>query len=391
VHDASVNLMGLLNVLECGMRTGVRKVVVYAASGGTLYGEPRNLPIRESALGGSRPLSPYGISKKVAIEYLSFYELYRGVASTGLALADVYCPRQDPHGEAGVVAIFASKILAGETPTIFGDGNQTRDYVFVDDAVHAFGLAAERGDGRVVNVGTGVEMSVNGLWRLLADITGAAQRAGSVARRQCARVEAVDAPRRRARRNGGLPSGGLRLRARAKQAADLLVDRRGGPAGGGGQDLEVRGSDRHRLGLGLGFGLTPELEDLLDERGEHPPLGTSDRGRPDDVDDELGAAFPRADRAGEKPVRLHPVQRRELAEPLQGDAPLGPLVARERGRLEAPAGKAGGLAQRESALSASSPERSADLCRQMLQSPVPPAGPSPGERGPPKVGQIQTV
>jgi len=101
-------------------------------------------------------------------------ELYRGVASTGLALADVYCPRQDPHGEAGVVAIFASKILAGETPTIFGDGNQTRDYVLVDDAVHAFGLAAERGDGRVVNVGTGGEMSVNGLWRLFADITGAA-------------------------------------------------------------------------------------------------------------------------------------------------------------------------------------------------------------------------
>jgi len=170
VHDASVNLMGLLNVLECCVRTGVRKVV-YAASGGTLYGESRKLPIRENALSGSRLLSPYGISKKVAIDYLAFYERYRGVASTSLALANVYGPRQDPHGEAGVVSIFASKMLAGETPTIFGDGNQTRDYVFVDDAVHAFALAAER-DGRVVNVGTGVEMSVNGLWRLLADITG---------------------------------------------------------------------------------------------------------------------------------------------------------------------------------------------------------------------------
>lgn len=171
VHDASVNVMGLLNVLECCAKTGVRKIV-YAASGGTIYGEPRKIPTKESAASAGHPVSPYGISKKVGVHYLAFYERYRGVASTSLALANVYGPRQDPHGEAGVVAIFASQMLGGSTPTIFGDGNQTRDYVFVDDVVHAFALASERGDGHLLNVGTGLETSVNGLFRLLADIIG---------------------------------------------------------------------------------------------------------------------------------------------------------------------------------------------------------------------------
>ncbi len=171
VHDANVNVMGLLNVLECCVGTGVRKVV-FAASGGTIYGEPRKIPTRETAVGSGRPISPYGISKRVGVDYLAHYERFRGIAATSLALANVYGPRQDPHGEAGVVAIFASKMLTGERPTIFGDGNQTRDYVFVDDVVHAFALAAERGDGRLVNVGTGLETSVNGLYRLLAGIAG---------------------------------------------------------------------------------------------------------------------------------------------------------------------------------------------------------------------------
>jgi UDP-glucose 4-epimerase len=169
VHDAAVNVMGLLNLMECCVKTGVRKVV-YAASGGTLYGEPRKLPVKETAIG--RPVSPYGISKKVGIDYLAYYEREHGVAFTALALANVYGPRQNPDGEAGVVAIFASRMLVGQTPTIFGDGNQTRDYVFVDDVVHAFALAAGRGDGRLVNVGTGLETSVNGLSRLLAALCG---------------------------------------------------------------------------------------------------------------------------------------------------------------------------------------------------------------------------
>lgn len=170
-HDASVNIMGLLNVLECSARTGVRKVV-FASSGGTIYGEPRKVPVKETAAAGSHPLSPYGVSKKVALDYLGFYQRYRGLDFSALALANVYGPRQDPIGEAGVVAIFTSKMLAGETPTIFGDGNQTRDYVFVDDVVHAFALALERGSGRLINIGTGLETSVNALYRILADIAG---------------------------------------------------------------------------------------------------------------------------------------------------------------------------------------------------------------------------
>ena len=170
-RDASINVMGLLNLLESSAGSGVRKLV-FASSGGTIYGEPRRLPVKETAMSGSHPLSPYGITKKLAEDYLRFYHRYRGLDFTALALGNVYGPRQDPNGEAGVVAIFAAKMLAGETPTINGDGNQTRDYVFVDDAVHAFALAMERASGRLVNVGTGLETSVNGLFRMLAEITG---------------------------------------------------------------------------------------------------------------------------------------------------------------------------------------------------------------------------
>ncbi len=169
--DASVNVMGSLNVLDCCVRTGVRKVV-YAASGGTIYGEPRKVPVKETSAAGSRPLSPYGISKKVVVDYLGYYQRYRGLDYTALALGNVYGPRQDPYGEAGVIAIFASKMLAGETPTVFGDGNQTRDYVFIDDVVHAFSLAADRAEGKLINIGTGVETSVNGLYRMLAEVIG---------------------------------------------------------------------------------------------------------------------------------------------------------------------------------------------------------------------------
>ncbi|HET9725065.1 MAG TPA: NAD-dependent epimerase/dehydratase family protein [Actinomycetota bacterium] len=169
--DASVNLMGTLNILQCAVETGVRKIV-YAASGGTLYGEPRKLPVKETAAAGARPLSPYGISKKVVIDYLTFYERNRGLEFTALALGNVYGPRQDPHGEAGVIAIFASSMLAGTTPTVYGDGKQTRDYVFVDDVVHAFALAADRANGKLINIGTAIETSVNEVYRMLAQIVG---------------------------------------------------------------------------------------------------------------------------------------------------------------------------------------------------------------------------
>jgi len=171
VRDASINLMGTLNILECARKVGARKVI-YAASGGTVYGEPKRLPAKETTAQGSFPLSPYGISKKVVVDYLGYYQRYAALDFTACALANVYGPRQDPHGEAGVVAIFASAMLDGKAPAIFGDGNQTRDYVFIDDVVHAFVQAMDRGSGKLVNIGTGLETSVSGLYNLLAQIIG---------------------------------------------------------------------------------------------------------------------------------------------------------------------------------------------------------------------------
>jgi UDP-glucose 4-epimerase len=172
IHDASVNVLGTLNVFEAALASGARKVV-YAASGGTLYGEPRTLPVKERQRWSSRPVSPYGISKRAVVDYLEFYRNARGLDFTALALANVYGPRQDPHGEAGVVAVFARMMLAGEQPVVHGDGSQTRDYVFIDDTVHAFSLAAgEAAPGALLNVGTGIETSVTGIYRILAQVTG---------------------------------------------------------------------------------------------------------------------------------------------------------------------------------------------------------------------------
>jgi len=173
VLDASINVIGALHVLEGARRAGTRKVV-FASSGGTIYGvvDPEDLPVTESH--SQHPVAPYGVSKKVVTDYLyAFRELHQ-LEYTSLALANVYGPRQDPHGEAGVVAIFAGKLLAGEQCRIFGDGAQTRDYVYVDDVVDAFVRAAERGSGLTCNIGTGVETSVNLLYRTMADNAGVA-------------------------------------------------------------------------------------------------------------------------------------------------------------------------------------------------------------------------
>jgi len=167
--DAEVNVIGTLNVLEGARRGGTAKVV-FAASGGTLYGEPDKLPVKESA--PHRPLSPYGVAKKAAVDYLAAYRELHGIEYTALALGNVYGPRQDPHGEAGVVAIFAGRLLAGEQCTIFGDGTQTRDFVYVDDVVDAFARAATRGTGLLMNVGTGNETSVNRLYDTMAAAAG---------------------------------------------------------------------------------------------------------------------------------------------------------------------------------------------------------------------------
>ena len=184
--DAEVNLIGTLNVLEGARAAGTRKVV-FAASGGTLYGEPEKLPVPESH--PQRPLSPYGVSKKAACDYLAAYRALHGIEFTALALANVYGPRQDPHGEAGVVAIFAGRLLSGQPCTIFGDGNQTRDFVYVDDVVDAFARAAAKGSGLLMNIGTGTETSVNTLYETMAAAAGstaaamaAPPRAGELAR-----------------------------------------------------------------------------------------------------------------------------------------------------------------------------------------------------------------
>jgi len=167
--DAEVNVLGSLNVIHAAFEAGTRKIV-FAGSGGTLYGVPDATPTREGH--PQRPLSPYGVSKKAIGDYLHYYREIHGLEYSVLALANVFGPRQDPHGEAGVVAIFAGKLLTGERPTIFGDGAQTRDFVFVDDVVDAFARAAEKAGGLIVNIGTGVETSVQQLFDAMARVTG---------------------------------------------------------------------------------------------------------------------------------------------------------------------------------------------------------------------------
>lgn len=166
--DAEVNIIGSLNLFEGCLAAGVRKVV-FASSGGTIYGTPEELPTRESH--PQRPESPYGVAKKAVGDYLHYYREVRGLEYSALALANVYGPRQDPNGEAGVVSIFAAKLLAHERPIIFGDGKQTRDFVYVDDVVDAFVRATEKGGGLLMNVGTGVETSVQGLYDAMARLT----------------------------------------------------------------------------------------------------------------------------------------------------------------------------------------------------------------------------
>jgi UDP-glucose 4-epimerase len=169
--DAEVNVLGSLHVLEGARQAGTRKVV-FASSGGTIYGDPDpvSLPVRETH--PQQPLSPYGVAKKAVGDYLVAYRQLHDLEFTALALANVYGPRQDPHGEAGVVAIFGRRLLAGEPCTLFGDGTSTRDYVFVDDVVDAFARAMDGGDGLLLNIGTGVETPLRALYDAVATAAG---------------------------------------------------------------------------------------------------------------------------------------------------------------------------------------------------------------------------
>jgi UDP-glucose 4-epimerase len=177
MYDAGVNINGAVNLLEAS-RGEVEKIV-YASSGGAVYGEPEYLPVDEEH--PIAPLSPYGVSKYMVEEYLRVYYGIYGLPYSALRYGNVYGPRQDPYGEAGVIAIFANKMLLGEAPTINGDGSQTRDFIYVGDAVEAGLRAAEKKVTGPVNVATGVETSVNQVYRVLREVTGS-------------RVEAVHGP-----------------------------------------------------------------------------------------------------------------------------------------------------------------------------------------------------
>jgi len=167
VFDLGVNVGGTINLLEAAVRSGTQRFIL-ASTGGAIYGEGsgRELPLPEDA--ERRPDAPYGMSKLAAEGYLDLYSRLHGLATVSLRLGNVYGPRQDPHGEAGVVAIFCGALLAGETPKVFGDGKQTRDYVFVNDVVAAFLRASDSGVTGAFNVGTGREADVFEVGRAIA-------------------------------------------------------------------------------------------------------------------------------------------------------------------------------------------------------------------------------
>jgi len=175
-YDAQVNLLGLLNLLEGAREVGTSRFV-FVSSGGVVYGEPDTFPTPETA--PKLPLSPYGVTKLAGELYLNYYREIHGLEYVALRYGNVFGPRQDPHGEAGVVAIFSSRLLAGETLTVFGDGEQTRDYTFVRDIVGANMVVSESDlqeggglDGVAFNVGTETGVSVNLLADTLEGVAG---------------------------------------------------------------------------------------------------------------------------------------------------------------------------------------------------------------------------
>ena len=168
-NDANANVIGTLRVIEASRRAGVEKIV-YSCTGGALYGDPETIPCEDDTQ--IAPASPYGMSKWIAEQYLEYYyRLYR-LNFTSLRYGNVYGPRQDPHGEAGVVSIFTQAMLEGKQPQIFGDGTQERDFVAVSDVIDANLAAINRGDGKSMNIGTGKATSVKRIFELLQNITG---------------------------------------------------------------------------------------------------------------------------------------------------------------------------------------------------------------------------
>ena len=169
VEDVEVNVRGTVNLLQQCRAFGVRRLV-YISTGGALYGEPEWLPCTEEH--PVNPVSPYGVSKYAAEKYVELYGRLYGLGYTILRFANIYGPRQDPHGEAGVVAIFSRRMLSGQDVLIFGDGRQERDFVYVEDAARACVTALERDSGQAFNIGTGVGTTVNEVFQQLRKFAG---------------------------------------------------------------------------------------------------------------------------------------------------------------------------------------------------------------------------
>ena len=201
--DAQVNLVGFLNLIEAARQHGLRRVI-FASTGGAIYGEQQAFPCDEDH--PCRPLSPYGIAKLATEKYLFFYREQYGIDYLALRYANIYGPRQDPHGEAGVIAIFCGRMLDGSRCTIFGEGKQTRDYTFVGDVVRANVCAlTSKATGLVLNIGTGTETSVNQLYSELAGVAGEARPPEYAPQRPGEQMRSVISPGRAAELLGWKP------------------------------------------------------------------------------------------------------------------------------------------------------------------------------------------
>jgi len=169
VDDARCNIVGSLNVIQQALQHHVRRVI-FASTGGAIYGDPERLPADETH--PARPLCPYGAAKLAVEQYLAMYSRIADLSYTCLRYGNIFGPRQDPYGEAGVIAIFIGQVLRGEAPCIFGDGTQTRDFVYVDDAVAAALMATEDQENEIYNVGTGRQTTVLDLVEALGEVVG---------------------------------------------------------------------------------------------------------------------------------------------------------------------------------------------------------------------------
>lgn len=173
IFDADVNILGTLNLLNACVKHSVKKVI-FASTGGAIYGEQDYFPADENH--PARPVSPYGVTKLTIEKYLHFYRVTYGLEYVSLRYANVYGPRQNPFGEAGVVAIFAERFLCGKKAIIYGDGKQTRDFVFADDVVQANLSALDYPNSDVFNIGTGIETDINSMFKMLKKETGSRQK-----------------------------------------------------------------------------------------------------------------------------------------------------------------------------------------------------------------------